>query len=267
MLGSSGKIVGLVIFRKPLMKVTASCRFSFDIVAWQASSSRIASREAWQQWANDATFIDTQSDYKPELNFLPALQRRRLGKAARLVCDAAWQLAEQYPASALVFASHDGEINRSFELWLELMKTHMVSPTSFGLSVHNAQVGQWSMLRQDMQENTALAVADDGLETAFVEAYTLLEEGSKYVLLVLADDPLLNEYAVTANRAPMSYALAMVLQQGQQYTLSLFPHHSEHISNDVPYWGALEWIRFMLTDVTEQKKYYVQRCWQWQKNR
>ena len=248
------------------MNATASCHFSFDIVAWRASSSRVASVEAWQQWVNDAAFVETQPDYKPELTFLPALQRRRLGKAARLVCDAAWQLAEHYPDSALVFASHDGEINRSFELWLELMKTQTVSPTSFGLSVHNAQVGQWSMLRQDRSEHTALAVGDDGLETALAEAYALLQEGAKQVLLVLADDPLLAEYTVAAQRAPMPYALAMVLQQGQQYTLSLFSHSRPNPAQSAPYWGALDWIRFMLTDTTKQKRYYGQRYWQWQKN-
>ncbi|KID53508.1 hypothetical protein N872_05785 [Neisseria meningitidis LNP27256] len=30
---------------------------------------------------------------------------------------------------------------RSFDLWLELLKSQTVSPTSFGLSVHNATAG------------------------------------------------------------------------------------------------------------------------------
>lgn len=247
------------------MNATAHCSFSFNITMWHASSSRVAGLEAWQQWANDAAFAYTQPDYKPELTFLPALQRRRLGKAARLVCDAAWQLAEHYPASPLVFASHDGELNRSFELWLELMKTQTVSPTSFGLSVHNAQVGQWSMLRQDMSENTALAVGDDGLETALAEAYALLAEGAEHVLLVMADDPLLDDYAVQADRAPMSYALAMVVTKGQQYTLSLFEHHNQNTEH-APYWGGLEWIRFMLTHSQTHHRYYGKHRWQWQKN-
>ena len=104
------------------------------------------------------------------------MQRRRLGKAARLVCDAAWNLADQYPESVPVYVSHDGESNRSFELWQELLNTHTVSPTSFGLSVHNATIGQWSMLRKDMSEHTALAVAADSFETALTEAFALLQD-------------------------------------------------------------------------------------------
>lgn len=182
------------------------------------------------------------------------------------MCDAAWPLAEQYPGSPLVFASHDGELNRSFELWLELMKTDTVSPTSFGLSVHNAQAGQWSMLRKDMNEHTALAVGCDGLETALAEAYALLFEGAEHVLLVLADDPLLEEYAVVAERAPMPYALAMVIRAGEQYTLSLHDMAQDK-TEKAPYWGALEWIRFMLSDRHEHRRDYGNRYWLWRKNR
>ena len=75
------------------------CRFSFNIPAWHASSSKIATPEQWRQWASGALDTAGLPDHKPALAFLPALQRRRLGKAARLICDASWELAEQYPGS------------------------------------------------------------------------------------------------------------------------------------------------------------------------
>lgn len=241
----------------------AHCCFSFDIAAWQAVSNRMDNPEEWRRWAADPAFSDGLPERRPELAFLPAMQRRRLGRAARLVCAAAWSLAEQYPDAPLVFASHDGELNRSFELWLELMKTHTVSPTSFGLSVHNAQAGQWSMLRHDMAENTALAVGGDGLETALAEACALLYEGAEQVLLVAADDPLLDEYAVAADRAPMPYALAAVIKAGQQYTLTL---EAGSGAAGAPYWGALDWIRFMLSDGLKAERSFGTRRWLWQKN-
>jgi hypothetical protein len=132
--------------------------FSFNIAAWHAVSSRMAAPAQWQAWAADADAALEMPDYKPALAFLPAMQRRRLGDSARRVLDAAWDLAADYPDAPLVYVSHDGEINRSFELWLGLLRDNEVSPTSFGLSVHNALAGQWSMLRGDMGENTALAV-------------------------------------------------------------------------------------------------------------
>ena len=139
----------------------------------------MAAPAQWQAWAADADAALEMPDYKPALAFLPAMQRRRLGDSARRVLDAAWDLAADYPDAPLVYVSHDGEINRSFELWLGLLRDNEVSPTSFGLSVHNALAGQWSMLRGDMGENTALAVRGDSLESGLAEAYALLHDGAE----------------------------------------------------------------------------------------
>ncbi|UOO80719.1 beta-ketoacyl synthase chain length factor [Uruburuella testudinis] len=239
--------------------------FSFSVAAWRAVGSRMADEGQWRAWAADAACADNLPDYKPALPFLPAMQRRRLGVPARLVLDAAWNLAGQFPDAPLVYVSHDGEINRSFELWLSLLREHTVSPTSFGLSVHNALAGQWSMLRGDMSEHTALAVCGDGLEHALAEAYALLQEGAPRVLVVSADEPLQADYAADAVRAPWPYALAMVVMRGDEYRLSLMP--SETVSDGLMnhYWGALDWIRFMCSDGLEHVQNYGKRRWLWQK--
>ncbi len=117
------------------------CRFHFDIAAWRVSGSKMRDMAQWAKWAECPDFADGLPDVRPELPFLPAMQRRRLSKAARLVCDAAWDIASAHPGSPVVYASHDGEMARSFDLWLELLKSQIVSPTSFGLSVHNATAG------------------------------------------------------------------------------------------------------------------------------
>ena len=84
---------------------------------------QISTPEQWQDWAQGKLDTASLPECKPALSFLPPMQRRRLGKAARLVCDAAWSLADQYPESVPVYVSHDGESNRSFELWQELLNT------------------------------------------------------------------------------------------------------------------------------------------------
>ncbi len=240
--------------------------FSFNIAAWRASSSYFAEPQAWQRWAENGC-VDTAAETKPALEFLPAMQRRRLSPAARLVFDAAWPLAEEFPNCPLVYASHDGEINRSFELWQSLLREQTVSPASFGLSVHNALAGQWSMLRQDMSENTALSADQDSLESALAEAYALLQEGADKVWVVLADEPLHTEYAVNAERAPFAHALAMVLEAGDDYRISLLPPDAAANPPSSPYWGALEWIRFMLSDRHQFERNGSKRRWLWQKNR
>ena len=80
-------------------------------------------------------------DTPPKVDFLPAMQRRRLSLSARLLFAAAHPLLAEGESCPLVLASHDGEINRSFDLWATLLRDNEVSPTSFGLSVHNALAG------------------------------------------------------------------------------------------------------------------------------
>lgn len=240
-----------------------SCTFSFDIAAWRACSERMAATAQWQAWAANPAEAEFWPEYKPELDFLPPMQRRRLSPAARLMCAAAWPLADAHPDAPLVFASHDGEINRSFSLWPELLHSHTVSPTSFGLSVHNALPGLWSMLRQDMRENTALAVGADGLETTLAEACALLHEGCPEVLAVWVDEPVHAAFAVSAERAPLVYALAMIIRPGQRYRLTLASGDDSAADG---YWGALEWIRFMLSGKPAHLRRYGNRYWHWQQD-
>lgn len=124
----------------------------FSIRGWRAASTRMADDDAWRAWAADPSIAQDLPPQRPALEFLGAMQRRRLSGVARLMVDAAWPLVQDDEHLPVVYVSHDGEINRSFELWLTLLKEGTVSPTSFGLSVHNALVGQWSMLRRDGSE-------------------------------------------------------------------------------------------------------------------
>ena len=62
-----------------------ACTFSFNIAAWHAVSNRLATPEQWREWAAGRLNAQTLPEHKPALAFLPAMQRRRLGAAARLV--------------------------------------------------------------------------------------------------------------------------------------------------------------------------------------
>lgn len=238
--------------------------FSFSIAAWRAVSHKMTTTEDWQSWAVHPHYADALPEYKPALAFLPPLQRRRLGVAARLLFDAAWPLLAGNQHCPMVFASHDGEINRSFELWLSLLRDNEMSPTSFGLSVHNAQIGQWSMLRGDMSESTALCAAEDGFETAFAEAYALLCEGARQVLVLVADEPLKTQYPVMAVRAPMSYAAAFMVTAGDDWRLTQGRARFAAGHGASPYWGALNWLRAHYLGCRDFTQTYRSRSWQWQ---
>ncbi len=201
----------------------------------------------------------------PPLDFLPPLKRRRLSNAARLFFAAAWPLTEQESNIPVVYASFNSEINRSFMLWQQLWQEGDISPTSFSLSVHNALVGQWSEIRGVKQECTAISANKDNLETALMEAYLLLNDGAQRVLVVTAESPLSEKYHVQpVFRHPFSYALALLVERGEQYHLSL---HSQAAPQTSCIDNTLSWVKQQyLTEVRWQTPSSGGGYWQWQKS-
>lgn len=149
------------------------------------------------------------------------MQRRRLSPLARGVFACAWPLADAHPGMPLVFASRHGETTRNFGLLESLAADEPLSPTAFGLSVHNAIAAQWSIIRRETAESVALSVEDDGLEHAFIEAAMLFEQGHDNVLVVLAEEEPPRPYAPWVDDVPFSYAAAFLLRPGTEWTLSM----------------------------------------------
>ena len=59
--------------------------FPFQLKAWHAVAPRLHVREDWQRWAEHPEILTTLPERAPDLAHVPALQRRRLSPAARLM--------------------------------------------------------------------------------------------------------------------------------------------------------------------------------------
>jgi len=123
--------------------------------------------------------------------------RRRASPAGKIALETAYAAhPSPAPGSAvdddipLVFASRHGECARSVELLQELVAGSALSPTSFSLSVHNANVGLFSIARGMRGNGIAIAAGASTVEHAMIEACGLLADGARQVLVVMADGPL-----------------------------------------------------------------------------
>lgn len=244
------------------------CDFSFNIKGWRVVTDKVISPEDWQKgeqyWQAEAKNWD---DFAPKLAFLPPLKRRRLSESARLFFEASWDLVENEPNIPTILASSNGEINRNFALWQSLLQEGDVSPTSFSLSVHNAIVGQWSELRQVKTETTAIMAQKDNLEVAIVEAFLQLNDGHEQVLVVITELPLDENYnAQPVIRQPFGYALALVLEKGAQYQLTLSDQtveNSEFFAKD----NALAFVKNQYLNQTKWQTLSSRGgVWLWQQN-
>ena len=202
--------------------------FAFDLTISEqhALAPGLSTASHWTRWlqAGDAQAREharaQQEPAPPALDFLPAMQRRRLSALSRLVFAAAWPVLEKNPQCPMVFSSCNGEINRSFQLLIELARGNGVSPTSFGLSVHNAIAGQLAIHHGNYAEQSAISAKSNGLENAMLDAWLMLQDGAEKVLVLYASDPLDAQYQVDIERGPFPLACALLVHKGSDWRIS-----------------------------------------------
>ncbi|WP_028238172.1 beta-ketoacyl synthase chain length factor [Stutzerimonas azotifigens] len=234
----------------------------FNIERWQAWAPGLECPASWSRWAA-APWPLEPADAQPAVDFLPAMQRRRLSRLARMAFAVAAPLADGRPPMPLVYVSRHGETPRNYALLAELAREEPLSPTQFSLSVHNAFIGLWSILRGDPSEMTALAGEGDGLEHAVLEAAMLLAEGAPAVLLVVAEDQPPAIYGPWIDDVPCPYAVALLLTPGQDWRLALEPPSADAEPSARPH--ALELVRALALEHPQIRHSWKSRQWNWQR--
>ncbi|CAI8751987.1 MULTISPECIES: beta-ketoacyl synthase chain length factor [Pseudomonas] len=236
---------------------------NFNIAQWRAWAPGLDSVEAWQAWSRQPVVLEG-SDAAPDVSFLPAMQRRRLSRLARMAFSVGWPLADGRENLPLVFVSRHGETPRTFEILSDLANEQPLSPTQFSLSVHNAIIGLWSIMRGETSEMTALAAAGDGLEHGMLEAATLLNEGAPAVLLVITEEQPPEAYSTWIDDVPFPYAVGLLLTPGTDWRLTL---NSAPQARSKPQWPhALNLLRTLLGQQPHCQHAWKTRLWTWQRN-
>jgi hypothetical protein len=243
----------------------------FIIDQWRAWAPGLHSDEAWQAWAREPRPV-ADDDTQPNCDFLPAMQRRRLSRLARMTMHVAWPLCGEGEQLPFVFASRHGETPRTYALLSDVAERQPLSPTQFGLSVHNAIAGQWSILRGQRGESVAVAGETDTFEHAMVEAATLLSEGAPAVLVVIAEEYPAEPYRDWIDDVPFSYALALRVRGvrtdqdtpiGARWQLQLAPN--DHAIAPAEWPHALQWVRAQHERSDTLEHAWKTRQWTWQR--
>ncbi|GAB2584929.1 beta-ketoacyl synthase chain length factor [Dyella jejuensis] len=244
---------------------------NFRIEQWRAWAPGLDSDEAWQAWARHPVRVP-DDDAQPACDFLPAMQRRRLSRLARMTLHVAWPLCAEHEQLPLVFASRHGETPRTFAMLSEVADEQPLSPTQFGLSVHNAIAGQWSILRGQRGESVAIAGEADTFEHAMLEAAMLLDAGAPSVLVVIAEEHPPAAYDEWIDDVPFSYALALRIggiasdtdtQAGGCWQLRLEPGRYDSATGAWPH--ALDFVRALHHADDTLEHPCKTRRWIWQR--
>ena len=236
---------------------------NFNIAQWRAWAPGLDSVDAWQAWSRQPVVLPS-SDAAPDVSFLPAMQRRRLSRLARMAFSVGWPLADGRENLPLVVVSRHGETPRTVDNLRDLAHEQPLSPTQFSLSVHNAIIGLWSIMRGETSEMTALAAAGDGLEHGMLEAAALLNEGAPAVLLVITEEQPPEAYSAWIDDVPFPYALGLLLTPGTDWRLTL---NSATETRSKAHWPhALNLLRTLLGQQPLCQHAWKNRVWTWQRN-
>lgn len=202
---------------------TSMPQFSLPISAWSAWAPGLDDRQAWCEWAIGKR--QGAHDGNPELPFVEPMLRRRLGRLARMAIHAAHHSLGERPSASIVFASRHGDLVKTLGMLEDLAEGEMPSPTAFSLSVNNASMGVFSILRQLHGQSTAIAASSESFGYGLLEAVTRLQScPSEPVLYVYADDDLPALYAAAGNEKPWGFfphAIALLLDAEAPVCLSM----------------------------------------------
>lgn len=179
----------------------------FSISAWAASAAGLIDAQHWLDWARDPILPMTPG-VAPELAWMPALARRRVGPLGRHALHVANECTRGTEALPIVFASRYGDAERSLDLLGTLVAGEPVSPTAFGLSVHNAVAAQFSITRSQRSPSVSIAAGAASAAAGIFEAAAMLADGATEVVLVCYDAPLPGDYAVFSDEPPALWAWA-----------------------------------------------------------
>ena len=157
------------------------------------------------------------------IEHIPAMQRRRLSRLAKLALNSAMQTLATQNVDYIVWVSQYGDEAKTQNILEDVLNEQIPSPTQFSTSVHNAISGLYSILCQDATPATSLAGSwNDGL----IEAYAWLKTRpeARQVLLVYYDEALPDIYIEHQPFAAFAMAAMISLTP---VNLMLTPKHTD----------------------------------------
>lgn len=193
--------------------------FAFVIESWAACAPGVETPQRWSQWAA-APWLP-EGEPQVALAAVAPMQRRRFAPLGRLAAQAAFDLAgaaavepeADLDDNPTVYASRYGETGRCLELLADQARGDALSPTAFGLSVHNAIGAMIALTRGDRRNSSAIAAGRATAAAGVTEAIGLLEDGASSASLIVYDSPLPAGYAQFEDEPSAHFAWAWRLRR------------------------------------------------------
>lgn len=232
----------------------------FSIASHAEWAPGIGTSVAWEEWAKAPHRI--ASTEEPGVKAMPAMLRRRAGFLGKMALEVAYACLDGRTGIPTVFCSRHGEVARAVALLTDLVRGEALSPTAFGMSVHNAIAGMLTIARSDRANHIALAAGASTVEHAVIDACGLLADGEPMVLLVACDGPLPELFAPYEDCEEQPHAWAWLMTPAAADVVTLHWSASDAaLSPGMP--GGLEVARFHLLATPSMERCDGRLRWSW----
>ncbi|EWH10623.1 hypothetical protein DS2_07318 [Catenovulum agarivorans DS-2] len=198
---------------------------AFNIEQCSAWLPGIDTQQDLVDWANNKKRIDPANAVMPALKQVPAMQRRRLSPFAKITLATTLDVCADLPSEHIdtVFSSRHGDLKRTALLIEDVAQQETLSPTQFGLSVHNAVAGLYSIFTKNKAPMSAVAAGEQSFMTGLLDAVSKLQANHLQRILYVYSDYDIPEYYrpyVNSQECACSIALLLSADTGTQCQLS-----------------------------------------------
>ncbi|KPZ73731.1 MAG: beta-ketoacyl synthase chain length factor [Pseudoalteromonas sp.] len=171
-----------------------------------------------------------------DLSWVAPMQRRRLSPFMKMALHTMHQAQGEYQQLAVNFSSRHGDLPKTSQLLHSLVEQEPLSPTAFGLSVHNAATGLFSIIAKNKAPMNAIAGDQDSIISAMIDGFARVHSGiEQQILIAHAESVLPDEYLPFSDEQQIAHSVSFVLstaQTGKPYfELTKLPE-SEHTQSD-----------------------------------
>lgn len=154
-----------------------------------------------------AEWTESEESPKPDVSFVPPMERRRLTAVEKAALSVAWQVYPHGERIPVVFSSRWGEIGTTVKLMRQMFEEGEMSPAGFSNSVHNAAPGHLSLLLKNTAPYTAIAAGEDSYAMGLLEASTYPGK----VLFVYAEESTPELYLPHFPHPERAHAVALLI--------------------------------------------------------
>ncbi len=191
-----------------------------SFLQWSAWAPGVATKEEWLSWVSGS--LDFNLSESPDVSFIKPMVRRRLSSLAKMVFATSNNLLDDnQKALPLVFASRFGEMDKTVQLLTNLTNDEGLSPTSFGLSVHNSLVGMYGMINKWTKGSTAIGAGKRSLSSGFIEAFSQSKSLETPVLYFYYDEPLPEIYSSYSDDESITICIGVIVDAAKGATYQL----------------------------------------------